>query len=50
MLFWRRQSLYWNDDKEVVDTFVLKTIKRFEASNQVQSRNCFLNIMMIEDK
>lgn len=26
-------SLYWNDDKEVVDTFVLKTIKRFtEAS------------------
>lgn len=22
-------SLYWNDDKEVVDTFVLKTIKRF---------------------
>ena len=27
------QSLYWNDDKEVVDTFVLKTIKRFEESN-----------------
>lgn len=27
------QSLYWNDDKEVVDTFVLKTIKRFEAAN-----------------
>ena len=25
------QSLYWNDDKEVVDTFVLKTIKRFDA-------------------
>ncbi len=24
------QSLYWNDDKEIVDTFVLKTIKRFE--------------------
>ena len=22
-------SLYWNDDKEIVDTFVLKTIKRF---------------------
>ena len=22
------QSLYWNDDKEIVDTFVLKTIKR----------------------
>ncbi len=27
------QSLYWNDDKEVVDTFVLKTIKRFEETN-----------------
>ena len=28
------KSLYWNDDKEVVDTFVLKTIKRFEADNK----------------
>lgn len=28
------QSLYWNDDKEVVDTFVLKTIKRFEEKNR----------------
>ena len=27
------KSLYWNDDKEVVDTFVLKTIKRFEMAN-----------------
>ena len=27
------QSLYWNDDKEVVDTFVIKTIKRFEEKN-----------------
>ena len=27
------QSLYWNDDKEIVDTFVLKTIKRFEEIN-----------------
>ena len=27
------QSLYWNDDKEVVDTFVLKTIKRFNEKN-----------------
>lgn len=24
------QSLYWNDDKAVVDSFVLKTIKRFD--------------------
>ena len=27
------QSLYWNDDKSIVDTFVLKTIKRFEENN-----------------
>ena len=26
-------SLYWNDDKEVVDTFVLKTIKHFNEQN-----------------
>ena len=31
------KSLYWNDDKEIVDTFVLKTIKRFEPdSNATQ--------------
>ena len=28
------QSLYWNDDKEIVDTFDLKTIKRFEEKNR----------------
>lgn len=28
------KSLYWNDDKEIVDTFVLKTIKRFEPANK----------------
>lgn len=27
------QSLYWNDDKSIVDSFVLKTIKRFEENN-----------------
>ncbi len=27
------QSLYWNDDKTIVDTFVLKTIKRFDPEN-----------------
>ena len=26
------QSLYWNDDKAIVDTFVLKTIRHFEAA------------------
>ena len=27
------KRLYWNDDKEVVDTFVIKTIKRFDPAN-----------------
>lgn len=27
------KSLYWNDDKDVIDTFVIKTIKRFEEKN-----------------
>ena len=27
------QSLYWNDDKEIVDSFVVKTIKRFDEKN-----------------
>lgn len=30
------QSIYWNDDKEIVDTFVLKTIKRFEEKNKAK--------------
>ncbi len=30
-------SIYWNDDKDIVDSFVLKTIKRFtEASTEEQ--------------
>lgn len=29
--FFEELSLYWNDDKDIVDTFVLKTIKRFKA-------------------
>ena len=27
------ESLYWNDDIEIVESFVLKTIKRFEEEN-----------------
>ena len=27
------KCLYWNDDKQIVDTFVLKSIKRFEEAN-----------------
>lgn len=30
------KSLYWNDDKEIVDSFVLKTIKRFDPANKAQ--------------
>lgn len=29
-------NLYWNDDKVIVDTFVLKTIKRFEEASGSQ--------------
>ena len=32
------QSLYWNDDKFVVDTFVIKTIKRFEEEKGAQQQ------------
>ena len=32
-LLLEEQSLYWNDDKDIVDTFVLKTIKRFDEQN-----------------
>ncbi len=27
------RSLYWNDDKEIIDSFILKTIKRFDEKN-----------------
>lgn len=30
------RSLYWNDDKKIVDSFVLKTIKRFAPENKAQ--------------
>ena len=37
------QSLYWNDEKEIVDTFVLKTIKHFApvtSENQALRPEC----------
>ena len=43
------QSLYWNDDKEIVDTFVLKTIKRL-MKRRVPTRNCFRNLRMTKIK
>lgn len=30
------KSLYWNDDKDIVDSFVLKTIKRFDPAKKAQ--------------
>ncbi len=30
--FLEEKSLYWNDDKDIVDTFVIKTIKRFDPA------------------
>jgi N utilization substance protein B len=30
--FLEEQSLYWNDDKATVDTFILKTIKKFDET------------------
>ncbi len=30
------KSIYWNDDKDVIDTFVLKTIKRFDPKNNAR--------------
>ena len=32
------RSLYWNDDKDVVDSFVLKTIKRFREEDGADDR------------
>ena len=32
--FFEELSLYWNDDKDIIDTFVLKTIKRFNEDTQ----------------
>lgn len=29
-------SLYWNDDKEIVDSFVMKTIKRFKEDSTAE--------------
>ena len=28
------KSLYWNDDKDIVDSFIIKTIKRFDPANK----------------
>lgn len=33
-LLLEEKSLYWNDDKDIVDSFVIKTIKRFDPKNK----------------
>ena len=43
------RSLYWNDDKEIVDTFVLKTIKRFDPKNKAK-QELLSEYKDIEDK
>lgn len=43
------KSLYWNDDKETVDTFVVKTIKRFDPKNQ-KNQELLPEYKDIEDK
>lgn len=37
------KSLYWNDDKEIVDTFVLKTIKDSIRPTRL-TKSCCLNM------
>ena len=39
------KSLYWNDDKEIVDTFVLKTIKRTQAVPRYHSQCRYLSAL-----
>lgn len=39
-------SLYWNDDKQVVDSFVLKTIKRFTEKVLLMSLCCQCMLLM----
>ena len=34
--FLEEKSLYWNDDKDIIDTFVLKTIKRFDPETKAK--------------
>lgn len=43
------QSLYWNDDKEIVDTFVLKTIKRFEENREL-TNHCYPSSKMTKTR
>lgn len=42
-------SLYWNDDKEIVDSFVMKTIKRFKEDSTAD-QELLPDYAAVEDK
>lgn len=42
-------SLYWNDDKEIVDSFVMKTIKRFNEDSTAE-QELLPDYAAVEDK
>lgn len=42
-------SLYWNDDKEIVDSFVMKTIKRFKEDSTAE-QELLPEYAAVEDK
>lgn len=42
-------SLYWNDDKEIVDSFVMKTIKRFKEDSTAE-QELLPDYATVEDK
>ena len=42
-------SLYWNDDKEIVDSFVMKTIKRFKEDSTAE-QELLPDYAAVEDK
>jgi len=43
------KSLYWNDDKEIVDSFVMKTIKRFKEDSTAE-QELLPDYAAVEDK
>lgn len=48
-LLLEEHSLYWNDDKEIVDSFVMKTIKRFKEDSTAE-QELLPDYAAVEDK
>ena len=46
----KNKASYWNDDKEIVDSFVLKTIKRFQPENGAGTRIADLLMRLRKDQ